>query len=468
MEYLNDKLPYDKSDAISIFEYSKKLLHKALRDFLTEDYKPRKGKGGLGQMVENIFFQLETNNNPEADFSAAGMELKCTPLKSGKNQEYLIKERLVCNMINYTEVVNESFETSHFYLKCQLMLLLFYLYKKDQNNLDLEFIFSVLWKLPEKDLLIIRHDYEVIIDKIKHGEAHLLSEGDTMYLGACRKGQKGDSLMQQPFSPIGAPRRAFSLKMAYMRTILKYVLNSGRDAVANFKLSQQQLVSANSLYENNFDEIIINRFAKFMGVDYEEIAKETCVDISRNPKNKFALIASAVAAAGKCGNVNKTEEFLKAGLTMKTIRVQADDTIKESMSFENIDYLEIAECDDWYESRLYEIFSSRFLFVIFREKHEGGADYRLDDVFFWTMPQEDLTFAEEYWHHIRNNVLANHISEEYWWKAGDRKKFHVRPKAQKSKDMAPNPNGGRAKKFCYWFNNDYITEIINSKKQITA
>lgn len=468
MEYLNDKLPYDKSDAISIFEYSKKLLHKALRDFLTEDYKPRKGKGGLGQMVENIFFQLETNNNPEADFSAAGMELKCTPLKSGKNQEYLIKERLVCNMINYTEVVNESFETSHFYLKCQLMLLLFYLYKKDQNNLDLEFIFSVLWKLPEKDLLIIRHDYEVIIDKIKHGEAHLLSEGDTMYLGACRKGQKGDSLMQQPFSPIGAPRRAFSLKMAYMRTILKYVLNSGRDAVANFKLSQQQLVSANSLYENNFDEIIINRFAKFMGVDYEEIAKETCVDIYRNPKNKFALIASAVAAAGKCGNVNKTEEFLKAGLTMKTIRVQADGTIKESMSFENIDYLEIAECDDWYESRLYEIFSSRFLFVIFREKHEGGADYRLDDVFFWTMPQEDLTFAEEYWHHIRNNVLANHISEEYWWKAGDRKKFHVRPKAQKSKDMAPNPNGGRAKKFCYWFNNDYITEIINSKKQITA
>lgn len=468
MEYLNDKLPYDKSDAISIFEYSKKLLHKALRDFLTEDYKPRKGKGGLGQMVENIFFQLETNNNPEADFSAAGMELKCTPLKSGKNQEYLIKERLVCNMINYTEVVNESFETSHFYLKCQLMLLLFYLYKKDQNNLDLEFIFSVLWKLPEKDLLIIRHDYEVIIDKIKHGEAHLLSEGDTMYLGACRKGQKGDSLMQQPFSPIGAPRRAFSLKMAYMRTILKYVLNSGRDAVANFKLSQQQLVSANSLYENNFDEIIINRFAKYMGVDYEEIAKETCVDISRNPKNKFALIASAVAAAGKCGNVNKTEEFLKAGLTMKTIRVQADGTIKESMSFENIDYMEIAECNDWYESRLYEIFSSRFLFVIFREQHKGCGDYRLDDAFFWTMPQEDLTFAEEYWHHIRNNVLANHISEEYWWKAGDRKKFHVRPKAQKSKDMAPNPNGGRAKKFCYWFNNDYITEIINSKKQITA
>lgn len=461
----NDRLPYDKSDAASIFKYSKKLLDNTLRDFITEDYEPLKGKGGLGQMVENIFFLLKTNNNPEADFSAAGMELKCTPLKLGKNDEFLIKERLVCNMINYGEVVNEPFDKSHFFLKCQLMLLLFYLYKKDCNNLDLKFIFSVLWKLPEKDLLIIRHDYEVIIDKIKRGEAHLLSEGDTMYLGACRKGQKGDSLMQQPYSPIGAPRRAFSLKMAYMRTILKYVLDSEQNAVANFKLSEQQLVSARSLHKNSFEDIILKRFAKYSGKSFGNIANKVGVDLSNNPKNKFALVASAVAAAGKCGNVNKTEEFLKAGLTMKTIRVQANGIIKESMSFENIDYLEVSECENWYESRLYEIFSSRFLFVVFREQHKREADYLLDDVFFWTMPQGDLASAEDYWLHIRSNVLANHISEEFWWKAGDRKKFHVRPKAQKSNDLAATPNGGKAKKFCYWFNNSYVKEIINQRNR---
>lgn len=461
----SNQLPYDKGNAVSIFEYSKKLLNKTLRDFITEGYEPMKGKGGLGQMVENIFFLLETNNNPEADFSAAGMELKCTPLKFSKNNEYLIKERLVCNMINYGEVVNETFDKSHFFLKCQLMLLLFYLYKNDRDNLDLEFIFSVLWKLPEKDLLIIRHDYEVIIDKIKCGEAHLLSEGDTMYLGACRKGQKGDSLMMQPYSPIGAPRRAFSLKMAYMRNILKYVLDSGQKAVANFKLPEQELVSTRSLHKNSFEDIILNRFAKYTGKNFFDIANKVSVDLSKNPKNKFALIASAVAAAGKCRNVNKTEEFLKAGLTMKTIRVQANGTIKEAMSFENIDYIEVAECEDWYESRLYEIFSSRFLFVIFREQHKGMADYLLDDAFFWTMPQDDLSSAEDYWLHIKNNVLANHISEEYWWKGSDRKKFHVRPKAQKAKDLAPTPNGGTAKKFCYWFNNDYVKEIINQRNR---
>ena len=177
-------LPYDIKSATSIFEYSKGLLGKTLRDFVRKDYVPKKGKGSLGQMVENIYFLLETNNYAGADFSEAGMELKCTPLKKSKQDEYLIKERLVCNMINYCEVINDDFEHSHFYLKCQLMLLLFYLHQNNCDNLDLEFIFSVLWKLPKKDLLIIRHDYEVIIDKIKQGKAHELSEGDTLYLGA--------------------------------------------------------------------------------------------------------------------------------------------------------------------------------------------------------------------------------------------------------------------------------------------
>lgn len=205
-------LPYDIKNATSIFEYSKGLLGKSLRDFIWENYEPKKGKGSLGQMVENIFFLLETNNYAGADFSEAGMELKCTPLKKGKNDEYLIKERLVCNMINYCEVIKDDFEHSHFYLKCQLMLLLFYLHQSNSSNLDLEFIFSVLWKLPEKDLMIIRHDYEVIVEKIKQGKAHELSEGDTMYLGACRKGQKGESLMKQPFNKdVDAPRRAFCI-----------------------------------------------------------------------------------------------------------------------------------------------------------------------------------------------------------------------------------------------------------------
>lgn len=457
-------LPYDITNAASIFEYSKGLIGKTLRNFVRPNYKTKKGKGSLGQMVENIYFLLETNNYSGADFSPAGLELKCTPLKKGKQDEYLIKERLVCNMINYCEVVDEDFEQSHFYLKCQLMLLLFYLHQVNCDKLDLEFIFSVLWKLPKKDLLIIRHDYEIIIDKIRQGKAHELSEGDTMYLGACRKGQKGDSLMKQPSSEIGAPRRAFSLKMAYMRTILKYILESHKNAITNIPTIESELVSLTSLKKHSFDEIITKRFNPYLKKNYALIAKKIGVDISNNPKNKYAMIANAIASSSKCSNVNRSEEFLKAGITMKTIRIQANGRIKEAMSFENIDYIEVAECDNWFDSRLYELFSSRFFFVIYQEMHRGVEDYRLEDVFFWTMPQKDLDIAEEYWNHIRDNVLANKISEKYWWKGRDKKKFHVRPKAQKSTDLAPTIDGKGAKKFCYWFNNDYVKDIIEKYK----
>ena len=462
-------LPYDKASAFSIFEYSKELLGKTLRDFVWEGYAPRKGKGGLGQMVENIFFYLETNSNPSSDFSEAGMELKCTPLKKNKQDDYLIKERLVCNMINYCSVVNEDFEHSHFYLKCQLMLLLFYLHQSNIDNLDFEFIYSVLWKLPEKDLLIIRHDYEVILDKIKHGKAHELSEGDTMYLGACRKGQKGDSLMKQPFNAdFDAPRRAFSLKMAYMRTVLDFVVRSGKNAVSNVSGAKSELVSKKLLKTHSFDDILLNRFKPYMNMPFEKIAKKKNVNLSNNPKSKFAMIANAIAASTKCANVNRSEEFLKAGLTMKTIRVQASGIIKEAMSFENIDYIEVAECDEWTDSRLYELFSSRFMFVIFKEQNEGKGDYHLYDVFFWTMPQQDLDCAEVYWNHIKENILADRISEEYWWKGTDKKKFHVRPKAQKATDLVPTPNGKWAKKFCYWFNNEYVREIIEKRHEANA
>ena len=457
---------YDRSDKRSIYDYSKGLLNKTLRDFLESDEISKMGKGKLGQLVEEIYFGIKNNPNPRPDFEEAGVELKCTPLNTGSNGEYLIKERLVCNMINYCEVVTEDFEHSHFYLKCQLMLIIFYLHKSDASPLDLMFIFSVLWKLEEKDLLIIKQDYNIIITKIIRGEAHLLSEGDTMYLGACRKGQKDDGLVEQPNSDIKAPKRAFCLKMAYMRTILDFAKKSKYGYSTNVQFSGGQLVSAEELKAKSFEELIIGRFGNYFGKNYRDIAKECDIDLSRNPKNMFAMIANSISANGKKVSVNQSEEFKKAGLTMKTIRVNAHGTIKEAMSFENINYSEVNDCENWYDSRLYEIFSSRFMFVVFREQNANKGDYILDDAFFWTMPQSDLEKAEQYWQHIKAIIKADKIDDNYWWKSKDEKLFHVRPKASKSTDCVLSPSGKKVKKFCYWFNNSYIKEIVSKRQEI--
>ncbi len=325
--------------------------------------------------------------------------------------------------------------------------------------------------MPEKDLLIIRQDYEIIRNKVLLGEAHLLSEGDTEYLGACRKGQKGEEPVSQPYSTERANKRAFSLKPAYMRTILEYIQAKGSNAVTNitYKVKDIQLFEADELRVQTFDDILLKRLNQHVGKSYYELC-ETVGKRYDTDKGKYAHIASKLIDK-RVGNINLTEEFKKAGLQLKTIRIEADGRINESMSFENIDYMEVYDNDWWPDSRLYEIFSGRFLFAVF--KADGGCltyinkkglevtetTYTLERAFFWTMPQQDLLMAEKYWQNIRQCVLDNHIDPKYFFKLQDHKHFHVRPKARLASDLAENPNGGYAKKYCYWVNNEYIEKI---------
>lgn len=73
---------FDNSDFYSIYEYSKKLIGKSLSEIIPNEIEEMKGKGKLGQLVEKYFFGYAPNSRSEADFAQAGLELKCTPLKS--------------------------------------------------------------------------------------------------------------------------------------------------------------------------------------------------------------------------------------------------------------------------------------------------------------------------------------------------------------------------------------------------
>lgn len=465
---------YDITDKYSIWEFSKGLLGKTLEEAvghpLTED---NTGKGRLGQMVELYFFGYGPNPNPKADFEKAGMELKCTPLKELKNKSLQIKERLVCSMIDFSEDYKHSFKESHVYIKCACMLILMYLHQAKIPVQQLKFLYSILWEIPEKDLIIMEQDYNKIVEKIRCGKAHELSEGDTNYLGACRKGQKGD-LDQYYILPSGkqcetpAPRRAYSLKPKYMKTILDFIRHSGSNAAINTSPLVtgygKGLITIEELKKQPFEKILLDRFKKYIGKSYSELCKIFGLEESR-AKSKYALIANAILTMqGKRGtDVTKSDEFKKSGIRIKTIRLQRSGRPEEAMSFENINYFDILQEDDWYDSRLYELFTSRFLFIVFKDcGTKNNPDYRLQKAFFWTMPYDDLLSAESYWQNIKNNVAANHIDPEYFYREGDHKKFHVRPKAKNSSDLADNPNGGKCKKYCYWFNHDYIKHIIDS------
>lgn len=474
---------FDRTSPMSIFEYSRHLIGQSLRSLLGDSVidVTRKGKGGLGQMVEELFFKYDVNSNQEADFAEAHVELKCAPLlRSKSNNSYRIKERLVCTMIDYFEIVNTSFEDSHLISKCQLMLLLFYLHVSGNAIYDYEFLFRILWQLPEKDLMLIKKDYQTIADKVRRGEAHLLSEGDTIYLGACRKGQKGDSPQAQPNSVLKANKRAFSLKPAYMRYVLSHALESGQNFFTNYTEVEKpdfELVSKDELKDRTFEEVILQRFAPYLGKNYLQICEMLGIK-AYQAKSKYADVAALIASNAESKKLSTSEEFLKSGITMKTIRLRNNGMPKEAMSFKNIDYCEIFDNDDWTESEAYELFTNRFMFVIFRpvvgqtitvfnnrtKQYVTEQSYVLDYVFFWTMPAEDLHTAKEFWENIRTAVLNNNIKPNAFWSIGDHRKFHVRPKAKVKSDQAINPNGGYADKYCYWFNADYVKHIIENAK----
>ena len=459
---------YDRTDKWSILAYSTQLLGKTLEQAIAPDViETRKGKGRLGQLVEEYFFGYDVNSNPDADFSEAGLELKVTPLKELKNKTLAIKERLVCTMIDYDADQSKPFEQSHVYLKCAYMLILFYLHQADIPVHQLLFIYSVLWQIPEKDLLIMKQDYEKIINKIRSGKAHELSEGDTTYLGACRKGQKGDTdvyynLPDGSRAEIPAPKRAFSLKTQYMRTILAFAEKSGGKGTYNTSALVHgygpHLTDEKELRKKSFEDILLDRFKPYYGKTYEELVTELHAPTT-GAKSKYFLIANEILTEGETRgkDVTKSDEFVKSGIIIKTIRLNKNGRPAEAMSFENI-----LQEKDWYDSRLYDIFTGRFLFIVFQEGED--EKFRLKKAFFWTMPVKDLDEAAGYWLSIKTAVKNNTITPTAFWHESDHRKFHVRPKAKNAADVTSNPHGGTAKKYCYWFNHDYIKAIVEDAK----
>ena len=223
--------PYNEMDKESVLEYAKHLEGKTLREVLSQEIidgmktDESGNKGRYGQKIEKYYFGYELNSNASADFPC-GLELKATPLKILKNGSLSPKERLVCNIINYENIIYEKWESSTFLEKNSEILLLRYIDPMDKtiSQLDYKIVDVKIHRIFDniEDKKQFEEDWNLIVNKVKNGQAHNLSESDTKYLGACTKGSTAlKSLRSQPNSSKPAKQRAFSFKTQYMRELLK-------------------------------------------------------------------------------------------------------------------------------------------------------------------------------------------------------------------------------------------------------
>lgn len=445
---------------------SKSAIGKSINDILNEkvitieDKKDNDylNKGGLGQMVEQVLFGLQTNNDSEPDFAKAGIELKVTPYKKLKDGKLSAKERLVLNIIDYMNEYKNEFQFSHFWFKNNTIQLLWYLWEPNKNIKDLKITHEKLLELTKnEDLKQIEEDWKFIINKIKDGKAHEISEADTMYLAACSKGANANSLRKQPFSEIPAMQRAFCFKNSYMTQLVRKYIGNYSDV--------EKILKKTTISFNEFVNTIVN---KYKGKSQKELMKEFNLDSSA--KNVNSILISRMFNVKI--NLRETEEFQKANIIPKTVRIEENGSIKESISFPSFKFTEIIN-QNWETCYLKkELETTKYMFFVFKKEKN---DYIFKGIKLWNMPQIDIeTSVMDMWKKTYNTIKSGNIVR--YIKDGKRKTnfvgisendvCHVRPHARDAKDTFKLPVRDKLTglteytKQCFWINSNYIKSIF--------
>ena len=489
----NMSLPYDDSNAKDIEDYAKALIGRTFQEVYElnlshikkdlDTYLSGARKGGLGNLIEEQYFCYEANSSPEADFPKAGLELKVTPYEKNKNGTIKAGERLVLGMISYDSPIEDDFYRSHAWEKCKLILLIYYLRNKSLASKKLYRIDYVkLFTPPKTDLAIILNDYKVISDKIKAGIAHELSESDTMYLGACTKGANAEkSTVPQYYGKHElARKRAFCFKTSYMTYILNHYV------VKNVTLVEAIVDDANLLMKKSFAEIVQDKFNEYKGKTDEYIAEKFGVVF--NKKSYWISLAYRILGI----KANRAEEFEKANITVKAIRIEPNGKMKETSPLPTFKFKDLVRENDWEESTIYKYLDeNKFLFVVFKKLSESDKHYTLMGCQLWNMPHTDLnTHVFKCWEKtidiLKNGVVFNKkyisnkvIIENNLPGISDNGVIHIRPhakntyyefedgsifgKGKRNEDGDELPDGRWMTRQSFFFNGTYIVSQLRDE-----
>jgi len=438
---------YDPNDRESIIQFAKELTNTTLGEWLDPERKRTfKGKGQFGQLLEEGVFYIGTNSESKPDFEFAGIELKTTPIKMLKNGGLVPKERLSLSNINYKTINKEGWGGS-FWNKNKELLIIFYLYEKGKEVYDLKILDSIIWTYPEEDLQIIKNDWRIIADKVGACKAEEISERDTAYLSASRKGAGGEKDNTIQLCPEKrAPRRAFALKPAYVNSIWRETRETGGTAAEKIFADPGRIAS------RTIEEEVLSRFDRYKGMLNDEIWNM----LERTPRPSSKQYNAQVARRMIGVKGTKILEFEKADIEMKIVRLKNNGVPKEAMSFPYFDYVEEAGLT-WEESDFYQrLRYKRFLFVVFDIK-DDGTYFR--DAVFWSMPRSDFKEAERVWRLTTERIREGRMDELP--KISESPVAHVRPHGKDSSDTIEAPDGNRYVKRCFWLNASYIGEQLD-------
>lgn len=217
------------------------------------------------------------------------------------------------------------------------------------------------------------------------------------------------------------------------------------------------------LQKHSFEDIIVEKLRPYFGKTQEQLKKLFGVEDCNAKNLNEVLLAKMLGIKGK---IAYTDEFQKACIVPKTIRVQKTGKIKESMSFPTFDFIKLSKETEWEESELYNyIAPTKFLFVIFQENDKG--EYLFERVKFWNIPITDLDEVQRVWERtvktiregVNLEVTTNGVKNNLP-KSSESTVAHVRPHGKDGNDKLPLPDGRMMTKQCFWLNRTYVEKQI--------
>jgi DNA mismatch repair protein MutH len=193
----------------------------------------------------------------------------------------------------------------------------------------------------------------------------------------------------------------------------------------------------------------LNIMSNYYGVNQSKLILKLDIEIKNGlPKNIRNIIAQSILK-----NYEKKEKVSFQNILLKTIRINENNTLLESMSFTQIKYNEIIK-ESWENSDLYKTLSSEFIFLIFKVKNKDDNDPIFQSAKFWKMSEADLDLVNKFWELTKESI-----------RIGDYKNFitiknnficHVRTKGLNNKDLMKTPQGTIEPKRGYWLNASYL------------
>ena len=199
----------------------------------------------------------------------------------------------------------------------------------------------------------------------------------------------------------------------------------------------EHALSVEEIREATFEMAMQANLSRFYGLSESEIRSRLSFKGDAGAKNRYERYLAAML--GIKGKVSKTDEFQKAGIEVKTIRLKSKGKIKENMSFPYFEFTDVAE-QDWEDSDLRNMFATmKYMFVIFQERN---GEYYFDRIKFWHMTESELDkWVKPVFEKTKEVLLSgNIVYKTYVNKAGKLIRLNNFPKKSPKSDLSRSPS----------------------------